>query len=80
MKWKVNDYHNGIWCAQTQYGHILSVFDKRKVGESNTAEVEWRAAHPSLAAIADWAIENGVRYVVLDRDAEAVNGLPVYSW
>ena len=42
MKWKVNDYHNGIWCAQTQYGHILSVFDKRKVGESNTAEVEFR--------------------------------------
>lgn len=80
MRWKVNDYHCGIWCAQFQYGHVLSIFDKSKVGESNLDSVEWRAAHPSLATIADWAIENGVRYIVLDRDADAVKGLPVYDW
>lgn len=35
---------------------------------------------PALQQIREWAAANGFEYVMLDRDAEEVDGLPTYEW
>lgn len=32
-----------------------------------------------LAAVADWARKQGFEYVLFDRDADTVEGLPIYG-
>ncbi len=80
LRWKVNDYHCGIWCAQYQHGHILSIFGENFLGSKSVDEKEWLDAHPSIAAVAKWAAEHRIRYIVLDSDGSKVEWLPTYEW
>jgi hypothetical protein len=47
---------------------------------SDWGDDECREAFPNLARCVDWAHGNGFRYLRIDCDAEAIDGLEVFEW
>lgn len=59
------------------YGPLVSVFEE---GFFVSCLVGSPAEHADLEAVRQWARERGYGYVLLDRDADEVDGLPTYEW
>lgn len=59
------------------YGPLVSVFEE---GFFVSCLLGTPAEHDDLEAIRVWARDRGYGYVLLDRDAGEVDGLPLYEW
>lgn len=44
------------------------------------AEIDPYEWPQDLATVVDWAREQGYMYVMFDRDADTIEGLPIYDW
>lgn len=60
--------------ATFEEGWFVSCHSARQPGYE--ADPHW----PALEAVRAWAVEQECEYVMLDRDAEQAQGLPVYQW